>query len=69
MTEKMQRHIVSFPGWLTNDILAYANERGQTFSGAVREITRLRIMREKRKKKIYDENKDLPGRNKGRGSQ
>lgn len=55
---KMKRYIVSLPVWLTEDVTAFANERGQTFSGAIREIIRVRLTREKRKKN--DKNKNIP---------
>lgn len=61
MPQKMTRVIVSFPGWLTEGIKAYAKERGQTFSGAVREITRVRITGAKRKKE-NDKNQSVQAR-------
>lgn len=70
MAEKttLKRRIISFPGELDGAILAFAKERGQTFSGAVREITRVRITREKRTKKEYAQAKNIPGRHSvGRG--
>lgn len=69
MAEKMTRHIVSFPVGLANDIKALATERGQTFSGAIREIIRVRITREKRTKVSHAKDKNIQERSIGRGHQ